>query len=232
MQATINLLRTSSTTKRSIVQSTSSFKSSIILPTSQNLPRQLRSYHSHEHADPPLPYNAQETAILNAALEHVPEHGFTETSLAMGSRDAGYLDITTNLFPNGAFDVIKFHLIKERCALKDRVDFANRSSLTIKDGRDGKGPGVGQKIRTLCVERLKRNEPIIHRWQEVCNFSIIFLYEALLFPFYFSLMFIYTKNLPSYKTSGSSRHVPLTKHQAFALRTIRSSRRDVVSRRR
>lgn len=112
-----------------------------------------RSYHSYEHEAPP-PFNPTEDAILSAALAHVPTHGFSTTALARGARDAGYLDISTNLFPAGAFSIVNYHLVTQRLALARHA-----SSLQLQ-------PDITTNIRTLALHRLHANEPIIHRWQE------------------------------------------------------------------
>src|SRR4051794_30569684 len=87
-----------------------------------------RSYHSLQHEPPAPDLKPAEASILAAALEHVPVHGFTKASLTLGARDRGYLDITANLFPRGAFDLIHFYLMTERVRLKDALSF---------EGRDG-----------------------------------------------------------------------------------------------
>ncbi|KAI5793810.1 rpsU-divergently transcribed protein [Peziza echinospora] len=117
--------------------------------------RSARKFHSHQHAPPPSPFNPTEDAILSAALSHVPAHGFSNMALTLGARDVGYLDISVNLFPKGPFEIAYYHLVKERMALKEKVA-----------GENGLEGGVGQKIRRLCVERLKANGPVLERWQE------------------------------------------------------------------
>ncbi|MCJ1381917.1 Ubiquinone biosynthesis protein coq9, mitochondrial [Xylographa soralifera] len=112
-----------------------------------------RSYHSYEH-DPESPFTDAEDSILSAALNHVPSQGFTTLALTRGAEDAGYLDISTNLFPRGPFDLINYHLVTQRLALKDHVQFPDPSI------------GVGAKVRTLALQRLRGNKDIIHRWQE------------------------------------------------------------------
>src|SRR5947208_8049567 len=77
-----------------------------------------QSYHSYEHESISSPFNATEEAVLAASLRHVPMHGFTNASLSLGAREAGYLDITANLFPRGAFDLVNYHLVTKRLALK------------------------------------------------------------------------------------------------------------------
>jgi hypothetical protein len=120
--------------------------------------RQRCAYHSYDYAQPP-PFQPAETKILSSAYAHVPDHGFTIDALKLGARDAGYLDASTNLFPRGVFDLINYHLVTQRLALKDSVQFP--------DAKDGKKIGVGSKVRSLTLARLRANEPILHRWQEV-----------------------------------------------------------------
>jgi ubiquinone biosynthesis protein COQ9 len=122
--------------------------------------RQARDFTFHQHPPPASLYTPTETTILTSALRHVPEHGLTTTSLALGARENGYLDISINLFPRGAFELVHFHLVQQRLELRNKVDFTAAQQA-------GKKLGVGEKIRTLCVERLRANEPIIGRWQEV-----------------------------------------------------------------
>lgn len=136
-----------------------------IRPAFRKLPRsasrlnatQLSRYHSYEHAQP-APYPPAESAILSAALSHVPVTGFTNTALQLGARDAGYLDVSTNLFPRGPFDLIQYHLVTRRLALRDSVQFPNDGDKQL---------GIGARVRLLTLERLRANAPIVHRWQEV-----------------------------------------------------------------
>lgn len=114
-----------------------------------------RSYHSHHHPQPP-PFPPAESAILSAALVHVPRHGFTSTALSLGAKDAGYLDVSVQLFPRGVFDLINYYLVTQRLALKDTVQFSPDAKL-----------GVGKKVRTLALERLRANVDIISHWQNV-----------------------------------------------------------------
>lgn len=110
-----------------------------------------RPYHSYEHESPP-PFTPTEDAILSAALAHVPAHGFTTTALTQGARDAGYLDISTNLFPAGAFSIVNYHLVTQRLAL-------------AKHAPPRTEPVTGN-ITSLALRRLRANRPIVHRWQE------------------------------------------------------------------
>ncbi|KAI9772033.1 MAG: Ubiquinone biosynthesis protein coq9, mitochondrial [Geoglossum simile] len=122
---------------------------------------QRRPYHS-EHEPIQSPFNATEEAVLAASLRQVPAHGFTNASLSLGAREAGYLDITVNLFSRGAFDLVNYHLVTKRLALKEQLD-----GRTAKDdGGAIRGLGVRERVRLLVLERLMANRPIIHRWQE------------------------------------------------------------------
>lgn len=122
-------------------------RSAIYLPRS-------RSYHSYEHDRPP-PFNPAEEAILASALSHVPVHGFTTTALTQGARDAGYLDVSTNLFEHGPFSIVNYHLVTQRLALAKNPPSSPKSPNE-----------VSTNIKTLAVRRLQANQPIIHRWQE------------------------------------------------------------------
>lgn len=116
------------------------------------------AYHSYDYAQPP-PFPPAETKILSSAYAYVPSHGFTIEALKLGAQDAGYLDASTNLFPRGAFDLINYHLVAQRLALKDSVQFPEE--------KDGKKTGVGSKVRSLTLARLRANEPVLRQWQEV-----------------------------------------------------------------
>ncbi|KAI9811014.1 MAG: Ubiquinone biosynthesis protein coq9, mitochondrial [Phylliscum demangeonii] len=124
---------------------------------------------------PPLagPFSPAQTTILAAAWQRVPEHGFTTTALAFGARDVGYLDVSVNLFPHAAFDLVHYHLRTQRLALADRA------RARPADGDDnpgapapapsvsvGVGVGVGAAVQRLTIERLLGNRTVVHRWHE------------------------------------------------------------------
>lgn len=132
-----------------------------------------RKYHSYDHPPPPGPFNATEAAILAASLPHVPLHGFTNTSLALGAKDAGYLDVSTNLFPNGAFSLVHYHLMTQRLRLA-------KYAQGIQSSENEKPQGVGAKVKALTWARLLSNQPIIHKWQEVRHYSTYSLNGATL----------------------------------------------------
>ena len=120
-----------------------------------------RSYHSYDHPPPPGPFNPIEISILSASLPHIPSHGFTHTTLALGAKDAGYIDASTNLFPKGAFSLVHYHLVTQRLGLADKTHVCE-----VEEGQ--RLMGVGRKVKALTWERLMANREVIHRWQEVC----------------------------------------------------------------
>ena len=131
------------------------------IPSSQ--PLSSRLYHSQHHPDPPAhAYTNSQTTILSAALNHVPEHGFTLQSLTLGARDVGFLDVSVQLFPRREFDLILFWLASRRGLLRDRVENG------LLGSEEGSGRSVEEKIKTLLLERLHMNAEIRHRWQDVC----------------------------------------------------------------
>ncbi|KAL8915529.1 MAG: hypothetical protein Q9171_000094 [Xanthocarpia ochracea] len=121
----------------------------------RRIPRLSQSYHSYEHDLTPS-YPPAEDAILAAAIKHVPAYGFTSTALSSGVRDAGYPDVSANLFPEGAFSLVKYHLVTERLAL----------SMNVPTSRSTGSSSALDMVRCLTLQRLHANKPIIHRWQE------------------------------------------------------------------
>lgn len=121
----------------------------------RNPGHRVRSYHSDQYP-PPRPFPPHEDAILSRAILHVPGSGFSTRALQLGAEDAGYPEVSTQLFPRGVFDLIRYHLVTRRLALKTQVQFPDDTKLSTKD-----------KVRTLALERLRANETIIHQWQLV-----------------------------------------------------------------
>jgi len=120
----------------------------------------------------PTPFPEVEEAILAAAINHVPENGFTTKSLTLGAVDAGYLPSSVNLFPSGPFDLVRYHLITQRLHLKNAVQFPTPVSNQIpqvgpQDPKDIPRPlGVGAKVKALTLARLRANEPIAEHLPE------------------------------------------------------------------
>ncbi len=136
------------------------------VPLLTNLRVLPRPYHSYDHAPPPA-FPPAHAAILSAATKHIPNHGFTSTTLTLGARDAGYLDISKNLLPAGVFDLVLYHLVTQRLALKDAERGDGEEAVGGEQGKERRGVGVGNRVRALAWARLKANTPIVHRWAEV-----------------------------------------------------------------
>ena len=117
-----------------------------------------RPYHSYDHPPPPGAFGDAEKAILAAAYKHIPEQGFSQRALGLGARDAGYLDISASILPDGPFSLIKYHLVAQREALATR-------NAEIFKGDDV--AGIAQRVETLTWERLMGNKLVLDRWQEV-----------------------------------------------------------------
>lgn len=123
-------------------------------------------YHSQFH--PRLPtheYTNSQTAILTAALEHIPDHGFTKETLTLGARDVGFLDVSIQLFTRQEMDLVLFWLASRRGLLRAKVE--NGLFEKNQTGTDGSGGSVEEKVKILVLERLRMNERIVHRWQDV-----------------------------------------------------------------
>ncbi|KAI1262042.1 ubiquinone biosynthesis protein COQ9 [Xylariaceae sp. FL1019] len=133
----------------------------------RRLPRaacRIRPYHSYDHPSPPGVgdggFTDAEQAILSAAYRHVTEHGFTHHALSLGARDAGYLDISTNLIPNGPFSLIRWHLVTQREALASRTQTLFPATGPVTPDM------VPARVERLTWERLLANSVVNHRWQE------------------------------------------------------------------
>ncbi|KAI1462968.1 ubiquinone biosynthesis protein COQ9 [Daldinia caldariorum] len=128
-------------------------------------------YHSYDHPPPPGVFSPAEKAILSAAYKHVPEHGFTQHALALGARDAGYLDISTNVLPEGPFSLIRYHLVTKREALAPWAKAVFGEGEQQQQQQQGASAAasplkVPEKVERLTWERLRSNAEVNHRWQE------------------------------------------------------------------
>lgn len=162
----------------------------------RSLPPTTRSYHSRFYA--PLPtheYTNSQSTILTAALEHIPEHGFTKDALIMGARDMGFLDVSIQLFTRQEMDLVLYWLASRRGLLRAKV----QNGLF-----EGKQMSVDEKIKTLVIERLRMDGPIIHRWQDV---------SLTLGVFRSSWRMLITCHL----FLGTCTHVVIRKHSPFSI---------------
>ncbi|PGH15113.1 rpsU-divergently transcribed protein [Helicocarpus griseus UAMH5409] len=127
-----------------------------------------RTYHSSFHPTPEPPantYTPEQTAILSAAVDHIPEHGFTTHSLTLGARDAGYLDVSLQLFPNGGeIELITYWLASSRGLLRRKVESGELFGQA--GSAEAEKLSVEEKVVMLILERLSMNEGIIQHWQD------------------------------------------------------------------
>ena len=75
------------------------------------------------------------------------------------------------------FDLIDFHLVTRRLALKYDVQFPEKKKNEEHEG-EGKGKGksalsVEEKVRTLMMGRLRANGDVLGRWPEVCMIVLV-----------------------------------------------------------
>lgn len=127
-----------------------------------------RQYHSPLHPRlPPHEYTNSQTAILTAALQHIPTHGFSTTALTLGAHDAGFLDVSIQLLPRGEFDLILFWLASRRGLLRAQVEEAALFNRAAADrGLAPQDLSVDDKTRILVLERLRLNKDIKEHWQD------------------------------------------------------------------
>jgi len=140
----------------------------------------LRPYHSTLH--PRLPdheYTNSQSAILTAALPHIPSHGFTLEALTLGARDAGFLDVSVQLLPRAEFDLILFWLASRRGILRAKVEEgALFTRVAAESGRDAASLSVEEKSKILVLERLAMNKDIKGQWQDVCFFFFPLFFDC------------------------------------------------------
>ncbi|QSS63398.1 ubiquinone biosynthesis protein COQ9 [Histoplasma capsulatum] len=110
-------------------------------------------------------YTPEQSAILSVAVNHIPEFGFTTRSLTLGARDAGYLDVSLQLFPDGGeMNLITYWLRSRRGMLRQKTKSGEFFGMS-EPGEIG-GLSVEEKVLILILERLKMNEEIIEHWQD------------------------------------------------------------------
>ncbi|EEH34034.1 hypothetical protein PAAG_05083 [Paracoccidioides lutzii Pb01] len=138
------------------------------LPIPSAILSRTRTYHSSFHPTPDPPadmYTPEQSAILSAAVAHVPEHGFTTHSLTLGARDTGYLDASLQLFPGGGeIALITYWLASRRGILRRKVETGELFG-GVEAEKKGK-LSVEEKVELLILERLRMNEGIIGHWQD------------------------------------------------------------------
>lgn len=130
--------------------------------------RHRQNFHSYDHPIPASSFGATESEILSAAYKHVPEHGFTTRSLGLGARDAGYLDISPSVLSDGAFSLIRHHLVTQRLRLAEtNKQLFNQDTPGSAGSAGSAGSDAKSRVAALTWERLIANKDVVHQWQEV-----------------------------------------------------------------
>jgi ubiquinone biosynthesis protein COQ9 len=99
-----------------------------------------------ETHDKPFDRDAVRTAIIDAALPHVPFDGWTQTTLQLGAVDSGHDKVMAlRVFPGGAVEAIEFW-----------SQLADRRMLAALEQRDLGSLKVRERIATAVRVRLER----------------------------------------------------------------------------
>lgn len=117
-------------------------------------PHKPRFFHSYDHPPANGPFGPVENTILAAAYRHVPAHGFSQRALGLGAREAGFLDISPSILPDGVFSLIRYHLVTRR---RDLSRLAASDSDSVR----------AEKVAQLVWARLMANGAVIHQWKQV-----------------------------------------------------------------
>lgn len=100
---------------------------------------------------------AFKTAILQAALLHVPTLGWTEEAIAAGAQELKYASAVTGLFPRGAVELVEFFVQKANSDLSKKL---RDSSDLLRDMR------TVDKIKTAVRLRLQMLIPFSSNWSQ------------------------------------------------------------------
>lgn len=158
-------------TMASITTHNTSPSASRLEPPSTTSRTSTSTFTSSSPSSPPLASRPARTdspirsAILTAALGHVPVLGFTPEAITRGAHDAGYLGATTSLFSSrvsspttdGPTELVLFHLRQSRAELCRRFgpshNHGNQSSSR---------PSSPTTLNQLFVARLGLSAPVLH----------------------------------------------------------------------
>ena len=65
------------------------------------------------------------------------------------------------------FDLINYHLVTRRLALKYEVQFPEGGQKGEGEGKEKSGLSVEEKVRALMLGRLRANGEVLGKWPEV-----------------------------------------------------------------
>ncbi|RKP35919.1 rpsU-divergently transcribed protein, partial [Dimargaris cristalligena] len=97
--------------------------------------------------------------IYQAALQRVPEYGWSELAIAEAVQTLGYPPILHGIVPDGPVGLIQYFLTQSRLEMNRQLAADPQAMATpTTSARD--------RIRTACRIRLQLTEPYAHRWKE------------------------------------------------------------------
>lgn len=100
--------------------------------------------------------------ILKAALEFVPEYGWSTKALATGAEKAGFPSTTHGMFHRGGADLVHYFVKTSNEALVERL--ASDAKLAAKEPERKKG--TGRIIRDAVELRLRMIIPYVGKWPQ------------------------------------------------------------------
>lgn len=130
----------------------------------QQLTSLTRQYHSQDHKDTnnDFQFSSPQTKILELALGHVPKYGFQHKAILEASREVGYSDAIQSLFTHGTYDLIHYHLVKERENLTKYLDLEEFTQLN-----------EAGKLKYLVKKRLLANAPYAKHLSQLQSYLIL-----------------------------------------------------------
>jgi hypothetical protein len=157
----------------------SGFNSSSIAACSSSLSRVLQHHHTQlQQSAAPTPAAARhhgattahgaaaepgvaelQQALLEAALTHVKQHGWTQRSLAAAARDLGLSPAAAGLLPRGPAQLVEHFLRASNAALAAELQDGQQQYLALP---------VRQRIAAAVRRRLEMNAPHMDSWPQVC----------------------------------------------------------------
>ncbi|KAF1334756.1 Rpsu-divergently transcribed protein, partial [Globisporangium splendens] len=98
-----------------------------------------------------------EFLILDNALRHISEHGWTIEALAAGATDLGYPSVAHGMFPRGAIELVDYFMDKSNDELHD-ILVANTEKLQLMSVTDRLKLGVRTRLEML--------SPVLSTWPQ------------------------------------------------------------------
>ena len=111
------------------------------------------------------------TRVLEAALLHVPEQGWTEEALARGADDLGLSIAAAGMFPNGAAELVKHFVESQNKRLADELpeiiaSAKAKAAESASDTSEFDGLGTTDLLKIGIRTRLEYNVPHVRTWSQ------------------------------------------------------------------